>query len=92
MSLTSYAMQKKTVGRCVCENGCSECVHSGLCKEDNNVSSKFGAHLILRSMLGFDIDPDGIPQQYERIGAFQTVVEATYVRPVDGMEVEVETA
>jgi len=41
-------------------------------------------------MLGFNIDPDNIPQQYERIGAFQTVVEATYVRPVDGTVVEPE--
>ena len=41
-------------------------------------------------MLDLEIDPDSIPQQHERIGAFQTVVEATYVRPVDGTEVEVE--
>jgi DEAD/DEAH box helicase domain-containing protein len=67
-------------------------VQSGLCREDNQVSSKFGAHLILRSMLGFDVDPDTIPQQHERIGAFQTVVEATYIRPVDGTEVEREAA
>lgn len=43
-------------------------------------------------MLGFDIDSDSIPQQHERISAFQTVVEATYVRPVDGTVVELETA
>ena len=67
-------------------------VQSGLCREGNQVSSKHGAHLILRSMLGFDIDPDSIPPQNERIGAFQTVVEATYVRPIDGTEVEVESA
>jgi hypothetical protein len=65
-------------------------IQSGLCKEGNQVSSKLGAHLVLRSMLGFDIDPDNIPQQYERISAFQTVVEATYIRPVDGTVVESE--
>jgi|ERR1700735_3346972 hypothetical protein len=67
-------------------------VQSGLCKEGNQVSSKLGAHLILKSMLGFDIDPDSISQHHERTGAFQTVVEATYVRPLDGTQVEVETA
>jgi len=81
---------EKTVEACGCEDGCYKCIQSGFCKEGNQVSSKLGAQLVLRSILGFKIDADTIPAQ-DRVDGFQTITEATYVRPVDGMQVEVVT-
>jgi DEAD/DEAH box helicase domain-containing protein len=64
-------------------------VHSPLCKEGNQVSSKRGAHLILRGILGLEIDVDSIPTQDDGLD-WSTVVEATSVRPVGNVPVEID--
>lgn len=63
-------------------------IHSTTCKQGNEVSNKLGCHLILRSILGMDIDPDSIPDQDEMFEVYNTIVEAEQVRAVDGVEVE----
>jgi len=62
---------------------------SPLCRDANQISSKIGGQLILRSLIGLEIDPDSIPVQNEGISRFQTIVEANYVRPLDGTQVEI---
>lgn len=64
-------------------------IQSPLCKDGNQIFSKIGAQLILRSLIGLKIDPDSIPAQIEGVPQFQTIVEADYVRPLDGTQVEV---
>lgn len=63
-------------------------IHSGTCKEGNEVSSKLGCHLILKSILGMHIDPDSIPDQDEMFEVYNTIVEAEEVRAAEGVEVE----
>jgi hypothetical protein len=63
-------------------------VQSPSCKEGNQVSSKLGARVILRGILGLDVDADSIPIQIN--DAWNTVIEAQCVRPVDGVQVEVD--
>lgn len=64
-------------------------VHSPLCKEGNKVSSKLGAQLILRGILGLEIDVDSIPMQ-DVEQDWSTVVEATSVRLVGNVPVETD--
>jgi hypothetical protein len=52
-------------------------------KESNTVCSKLGAQVILRGILGLQIDEDAIPVQDE-FCAFDTVVEAPSVRVAEG--------
>ncbi|KAF7311613.1 DEAD H helicase [Mycena kentingensis (nom. inval.)] len=54
---------ERTVGECGCEEGCANCIHSPSCKEKNVISSKLGALVILRGILGIPIDPNTIPLQ-----------------------------
>ncbi|KAF8475426.1 P-loop containing nucleoside triphosphate hydrolase protein [Gautieria morchelliformis] len=78
----------ETVESCPCEEGCVKCVDSPACRERNDVSSKIGAQVILRGVLGLaidlgaipDVDPDLVPE---------TVVEAETVWAVNGVRVEV---
>lgn len=63
-------------------------IHSAKCKEENKVSSKLGALLVIRGLLGLEINPDSIPEGVDEETGFDTIVEADYVRPVDGVEVE----
>ncbi|KIK92020.1 hypothetical protein PAXRUDRAFT_13476 [Paxillus rubicundulus Ve08.2h10] len=76
------------VDSCPCEGGCDNCIHSPRCKEGNTISSKLGALIILRSLLNLEINPDSIPDGLCEVAGFNTIVEAGYVRPVDGAEVE----
>ncbi|KAH7919907.1 P-loop containing nucleoside triphosphate hydrolase protein [Leucogyrophana mollusca] len=77
------------VETCHCEDGCTNCILSARCKENNTVASKIGALLILRGLLDLEINADSIPVQRESTGVeFDTVEEAGYVRPVDGVQVE----
>ncbi|EGO21629.1 hypothetical protein SERLADRAFT_451651 [Serpula lacrymans var. lacrymans S7.9] len=73
---------------CKCESGCKECVHSPSCREGNEVSSKLGAQLILRTILNLEINEDSIPSQMDETDTPDTIIEADYVRPVDGVQVE----
>ncbi|KAG2149330.1 DEAD H helicase [Suillus clintonianus] len=63
------------------------CIHSATCSEGNAVASKIGALLILKALLNLDIDADSIAKQFGSRGP-ETIVEATYVRPLDGIQVE----
>lgn len=69
------------VAACRCERGCVECVASELCHESNEVMSKAGAEVVLRSLLGMEIDVDALPMGPEEAApvGVETVVLATPV-------------
>ncbi|OBZ75158.1 putative ATP-dependent helicase HRQ1 [Grifola frondosa] len=78
-----------TVESCQCEEGCAACVDSPSCKEGNLVSSKVGALIILKALLGRPIDVDLISDHTPAAdGVYNTIVEATSVRVIEGVEVE----
>ncbi|KAG9318135.1 DEAD H helicase [Chiua virens] len=76
------------VERCPCAEGCANCIHSATCREENAVSSKLGALLVLRGLLNLEIDSESIPERVDEESGFDTIVEAAYVKPVGGVEVE----
>ncbi|KAM7195630.1 P-loop containing nucleoside triphosphate hydrolase protein [Naviculisporaceae sp. PSN 640] len=49
------------VGNCACLAGCVECVASELCHEGNEVICKSGSLVILRSLLGEEVDEESVP-------------------------------
>ncbi|KAJ5215752.1 uncharacterized protein N7498_002159 [Penicillium cinerascens] len=74
---------------CLSPQGCVECVCDERCKEMNVVMSKAGAGVILRCLLGWDVDVDALPWGEdvnggefggggggELAGGFETVVRA----------------
>ncbi|KAG1858378.1 DEAD H helicase [Suillus subalutaceus] len=73
-----------TVETCPCKDGC---IHSATCSKGNVVASKIGALLILKALLNLDIDANGVAAQFGSQG-FETIVEAMYIRPLDGVQVE----
>ncbi|KAI5124321.1 hypothetical protein M0805_008928 [Coniferiporia weirii] len=79
----------ETIESCGCLDGCAECIRSSYCKEGNIVSSKIGAQIVIRGILGLPIDIDAIPDAAQ-IGA-DSIVEAEPVRAVDGVEIELYT-
>jgi DEAD/DEAH box helicase domain-containing protein len=70
---------------CRCGEGCIECVASEMCKESNEVMSKAGSEVVLKSLLNIDIDVDALPMGPEEFSpaGIQTVVFATPVPPRD---------
>ncbi|KAL6309039.1 P-loop containing nucleoside triphosphate hydrolase protein [Sparassis latifolia] len=79
----------QTVESCECEEGCAACIDSPSCKEGNLVSSKNGALIVLKAILGRPIDVDLIPDYSPELpNTFDTVVEAPDVRIAEGVEVE----
>ncbi|KAI3323406.1 P-loop containing nucleoside triphosphate hydrolase protein [Xylariaceae sp. AK1471] len=85
------------VQHCHCELGCPECVCSELCKEANEVMSKAGSSVILKTLLKMDIDVDALPMGPEEMSpaGIETVVLAKPVPVrgkllVDGVEVQVQ--
>jgi DEAD/DEAH box helicase domain-containing protein len=75
------------VGACHCLQGCVECVCDERCKQANRVMSKAGAEVILKTLLGRQIDVDSLPwgpDDEEVQAGIETVVEATEVRGRDG--------
>ncbi|KAG5716255.1 putative ATP-dependent helicase HRQ1 [Termitomyces sp. T112] len=72
---------------CECNEGCTQCCQSSFCKENNLVCSKLGAHLILKCLLGTEIDPDSVPIQND-VQKSRTVVEAEMVHAIEGVQVE----
>ncbi|KAF8556873.1 P-loop containing nucleoside triphosphate hydrolase protein [Imleria badia] len=76
------------VEQCPCAEGCANCIHSATCREENKVSSKLGALLVLRGFLDLEINAESIPERVDEETGFDTIVEADYVRAVDGVEVE----
>ncbi|KAJ6444235.1 DEAD/DEAH box helicase [Purpureocillium lavendulum] len=57
--LLRMALQR--VEGCQCERGCIECVASEMCKESNEVMSKAGCRVVLRSLLNLEIDVEELP-------------------------------
>lgn len=80
----------KRVAACHCAEGCLECCCDERCREANQVMSKAGAEVVLRSLLGWEIDVDSLPWgPDEDVGAgapagIQTIVEAKAVMPRPG--------
>ena len=88
--LLSQACER--VEACHCLEGCLECCCSERCKEANQVMSKAGAEVILKSLLNREIDVDNLPwgPEDERVPAgIETVVFADEVRPRAGRNIEV---
>lgn len=71
------------VAGCGCQRGCVECVASELCHEGNEVMSKAGAEVVLRSLLGMEIDVESLPMGPEEgsPAGVETVVLAEPVLP-----------
>lgn len=78
------------VGACHCVEGCTECICDERCKEKNMIMSKAGAEVILKSLIGLEIDIDALPEgEEERVPAgVETVIGATEVMGRDGRRVE----
>ncbi|PQE31188.1 DEAD DEAH box helicase protein [Rutstroemia sp. NJR-2017a WRK4] len=71
----------RRVEACHCYEGCVECVASEICKHANEVMSKAGSEVILKSLLGMEIDIDALPMGPEdpRDTGIETVVLAETV-------------
>ncbi|KAI9839233.1 MAG: hypothetical protein M1819_003226 [Sarea resinae] len=88
--LLAQAVDRVTACRCV--EGCVECVASESCKELNAVMSKAGAEVILKSLLGVEIDEDDVPfgeEGGQLPAGVETVVLAEEVRPRGRRVVEI---
>ncbi|KAG9228250.1 DEAD/DEAH box helicase-like protein [Amylocarpus encephaloides] len=73
----------RRVESCHCHEGCLECVTSEACKHSNEVMSKGGSEVILKSLLNMEIDINALPMGPEE-GApvgIETVVLAQPVLP-----------
>ena len=80
------------VEACHCEEGCLECCCSERCREANQVMSKAGASVILKSLLNRHIDVDSLPwgPEDETVQAgIETVIPADEIRPKRGKKVDV---
>ena len=73
------------VAACHCVEGCVECVCSELCKQANVVTSKAGAEVILKCLLGREdeIDVDALPwgEEEKAPAGIETIVDASFVPP-----------
>ncbi|KAL6251867.1 ATP-dependent 3'-5' DNA helicase [Rhinocladiella similis] len=87
-SLLERAVQR--VAACHCLEGCTECICDERCKEKNMIMSKAGAEVILKSLIGAEIDIDALPEgEEERVPAgVETVVFADEVMGHNGRRVE----
>ncbi|CRG86792.1 hypothetical protein PISL3812_03804 [Talaromyces islandicus] len=83
---------------CIVPQGCVECVCDERCKERNVVMSKAGATVVLKCLLGWEIDVDALPwgEDFEGdegggeiAGGYETVVVAKEVRGRIGSQVRV---
>lgn len=63
-------------------------IRSAFCKQGNVVSSKLGAQIVLRGIMGLPIDIDAIPDPEVLAELPETIVEAGTVRALDGVQVE----
>ncbi|KAJ9270307.1 hypothetical protein DTO212C5_3550 [Paecilomyces variotii] len=86
--LLRRALYRVETCTCVTPQGCIECVCDERCKEQNVVMSKAGAGVVLRCLLGYDVDIDSLPWgedfegeegSGELAGGYETVVEAREV-------------
>ncbi|RHZ50334.1 hypothetical protein CDV55_102413 [Aspergillus turcosus] len=73
--------------QCVTPQGCMECVCDEKCRDMNTVMSKAGAGVVLRCLLGWNVDIDALPWGEdveedglgELAGGLETVIPATEV-------------
>jgi DEAD/DEAH box helicase domain-containing protein len=79
----------RRVEACHCHEGCHECVTSAICKHANEVMSKAGGEVILKSLLNMEIDIDSLPMGPEEgsPAGIETVVLAQPVLPRGRMDV-----
>lgn len=75
---------------CHCIDGCTECICDERCKEKNMIMSKAGAEVILKSLLGMEIDLDALPEgEEERVPAgVETIIMASEVMGRGGVRIE----
>ncbi|KAK0448318.1 P-loop containing nucleoside triphosphate hydrolase protein [Desarmillaria tabescens] len=81
----------EAVVNCDCEDlkGCNKCVQSPSCTEGNKVCSKSGALVILKALLGYEVDPASIPDEHDTFeGGTDTIVSASHVRKLGDIEIE----
>ncbi|KAL4897863.1 hypothetical protein BDV59DRAFT_198123 [Aspergillus ambiguus] len=87
-SLLRRAVARIEACQCITPQGCVECVCDERCKEMNEVMSKAGASVVLRCLLGWDVDVDALPWGEdvdgedglgELAGGLETVIPATEV-------------
>lgn len=76
------------VQACHCPSGCPECVASEFCKHANEVMSKAGSEVVLKSLLNLPIDVDALPMGPEEgwngpVELVETICLATPVPPRD---------
>ncbi|KAK5059917.1 hypothetical protein LTR84_009800 [Exophiala bonariae] len=85
--LLERAVQR--VSACHCIEGCTECICDERCKEKNMIMSKAGAEVILRSLIGAEIDIDALPEgEEERVPAgVETVIFAEEIMGRNGQRV-----
>lgn len=71
------------VEACHCHDGCVECVNSEFCKHANEVMSKAGSGVVLKSLLNMVIDVDSLPMGPEQFSpsGIETIVLAEQVLP-----------
>jgi DEAD/DEAH box helicase domain-containing protein len=77
------------VGACHCTEGCTECICDERCKEKNMIMSKAGAEVILKSLIGIEIDVDVLPMGDEETvpAGVETVIFASEVMGRNGSRV-----
>ncbi|KAL4255986.1 P-loop containing nucleoside triphosphate hydrolase protein [Pleurotus pulmonarius] len=87
----SYAILHKamnTVESCSCDEGCTNCILSPACKENNAVYSKLGALIVLKGILALNIAVKEISKETGPMRGLPTIVEAGPVPVISGVEVE----
>ncbi|OBT73050.1 hypothetical protein VF21_07716 [Pseudogymnoascus sp. 05NY08] len=79
--LLRQAIQR--VEACHCHDGCVECVNSEFCKHANEVMSKAGSQVVLKSLLDIEIDVDALPMGPEQFSpsGIETVILAEQILP-----------
>ncbi|OAX85460.1 hypothetical protein ACJ72_00138 [Emergomyces africanus] len=103
-SLLQRALGRIEACQCTSPQGCIECICDERCKEDNVVMSKAGACVVLKCLLGVEVDVDALPwgedvlrdgemlasqERKELGGGLETVVEATEVSARPGVAARV---
>ncbi|OXV11501.1 hypothetical protein Egran_00738 [Elaphomyces granulatus] len=83
---------------CITPQGCMECVCDERCKEKNIVMSKAGAGIILRCLLGWNVDIDALPWGEgfesedgirELAGGLETIIEAKEIPGRAGSAIQI---
>ncbi|KAJ0413165.1 hypothetical protein BJY00DRAFT_297323 [Aspergillus carlsbadensis] len=88
-SLLRRAVARIEACVCITPKGCLECVCDERCKEMNSVMSKAGAAVVLRCLLGWEVDveslpwgevdEDGVDELGELAGGLETVILASEI-------------